>query len=158
MAEREPTQREVAGFLREQTGPQVGYLVFMWVFSAVTMGLIMWVLPIGAWSWWMVLGWATAITALEGWRKHRTARQLGPVEQADPVLVEITRLEPRRVVVRTDEGEVLLPMRSTGGLSVGDHVWASPAPAVGRSVALVPHERRLGTLTLIHPRGAAEPA
>lgn len=150
------TRTQVRRLLREQAGPQWGYVVFLWVFCVGASWVIM-----RLWGdrvdWFFILGWATTFVAVEGFRQRRRVRQVQHARDVDPVRVTITRLAPRQVVVDGPEGEVRLPVSSTGGLSVGDTVWAAPEPTPGERVVLVRDRLRPGALDLISPRGPAQP-
>lgn len=150
------TRTQVRRLLREQAGPQWGYVVFQWVFCVGASWVIM-----RLWGdrvdWFFILGWATTFVAVEGFRQRRRVRQVQHARDVDPVRVTITRLAARQVVVDGPEGEVRLPVSSTGGLSVGDTVWAAPEPTPGERVVLVRDRLRPGALDLISPRGPAQP-
>lgn len=154
MAGRRPGEREVRAHLRQQSRVQWGGLVFTWVFCAAAFWLLgrftpLFVDPFAA------LMLPTLLVGVQAWGERRRARRVRHAQDADPVLVQITRLEPRVVTVSGPRGQVRQPTSSTGGLSVGDDIWAAPAPAPGESVVLVPHEVRLGGLAVLTPRGAA---
>lgn len=156
ISRRQRTERQVRALLHEQAGPQWGFLIFLWLFCVVAM-LLLQQLLIGSWPWYLVLVWATLLVALEGWRQHRRVRQVGHVRQADPVLVSVTGLGPRRVTIEASHGLLQVPVSSTSGLKVGQQVWAAPTPVPGEHVVLVRNQLRPGSLDLITPRGPAEP-
>lgn len=157
-AARRPDAASVRAHLREQSRIRWGYLVFLWVICLVVFWLLARFLLTGDWPWPFILLWASLMTGIEAWNQHRRSSRLQHVRDKEPVLVEITRLDPRKVTVRGRAGEVSQAVSSTGGLTVGDRIWAAPAPTPGIASALVPHEFRLGSLHVLLPQGPAEPA
>lgn len=155
---RQRDERQVRALLREQAGPQWGFLAFLWVFCVIGMWLLSRLLVDSPWPLPLVMVWATGLVGIEAVRQHRRVRTVRHVRDARPVLVTITNLGPRLVTVEGSQGQVLLPVASTSGLEVGRTVWAAPAPAAGEHVVLVRNQLRPGSLDLITPRGPAEPA
>ena len=71
------TRAQVRRLLREQAGPQWGYVVFLWVFCVGASWVIM-----RLWGdrvdWFFILGWATTFVAVEGFRQRRRCGRSPP--------------------------------------------------------------------------------
>lgn len=155
---RQRDERQVRALLREQAGPQWGFLVFLWVFCVA----VFWLLgrfidgpsilepP-------FYLVWATLLVGVEAVRQHRRVTKVGHARHADPVQVTITGLGRKEVTIERGEAALRVPVASTLGLKVGAQIWAAPEPRAGEHVVLVADHLRLGSLDLITPRGPAEP-
>lgn len=158
-ARRQRDERQVRALLREQAGPQWGFLVFLWVFCVAVLWLLgrfidgPSILDPPAY-----IAWATLFVGNEAVRQHRRLKKVGHARHADPVRVTITGLDRKEVTVRGTGGTVRVPVSSTRGLKAGAEIWAAPEPRPGEQIVLVANQLLPGSLDLIAPRGPATPA